>query len=193
MQAVSVRNVRGPAPTDWKPRGSRPRTPSAGGPRLDANTVRSEQHLYLQQPAYGTSYIIGKIQIEDLLAARRRQLGDAFTIKRFMDELNAIGLIPAALVPREMTGEKPAASDPVKLQITGAEVVSERSAWQRVGGFEPVQLPSLGQKGVDVLKARSRTEWRQLHTPTRSRRGLAAGWSKTFARLPFEEPQVLIQ
>ena len=78
-----------------------------GWPRLDANTVRSEQHLYLQQPAYGTSYIIGKIQIEDLLAARRRQLGDAFTIKRFMDELNAIGLIPAALVPREMTGEKP--------------------------------------------------------------------------------------
>jgi hypothetical protein len=74
--------------------------------RLDANTVRGEQHLYLQQPAYGTSYIIGKIQIEGLLAARKRQLGDAFTMKRFMDEFNAVGLIPASLVHWEMTGEK---------------------------------------------------------------------------------------
>ena len=76
--------------------------------RLDANTVRGEQHLYLQQPAYGTSYIIGKIQVEGMLAARKRQLGDAFTVKRFMDEFNAIGLIPASLVHWEMTGEKPA-------------------------------------------------------------------------------------
>jgi uncharacterized protein (DUF885 family) len=76
--------------------------------RLDANTVRVEQHLYLQQPAYGTSYIIGKIEVEGMLAARKRQLGDAFTIKRFMDEFNAIGLIPASLVHWEMTGEKPA-------------------------------------------------------------------------------------
>jgi hypothetical protein len=75
--------------------------------RLDANTVRSEQHLYLQQPAYGTSYIVGKIQIEGLLAARKRQLGESFTMKRFMDEFNAIGLIPASLVEWEMTGEKP--------------------------------------------------------------------------------------
>src|SRR4029079_16679698 len=54
--------------------------------RLDANTVRDEQHLYLQQPAYGTSYVTGKIQFETLLAERRRQLGEAFTMKRFMDE-----------------------------------------------------------------------------------------------------------
>jgi hypothetical protein len=78
--------------------------------RLDANTVRGEQHLYLQQPAYGTSYIVGKIQIEGLLAARQRQLGAAFTIKRFMDEFNAVGLIPASLVHWEMTGEKPIAA-----------------------------------------------------------------------------------
>jgi hypothetical protein len=75
--------------------------------RLDANTVRSEQHLYLQQPAYGPSYIIGKIQVEGMLTARRRQLGDAFTLKRFMDEFNAVGLIPASLVHWELTGEVP--------------------------------------------------------------------------------------
>src|SRR5262249_818858 len=64
--------------------------PSANTPRgwlrPDANTVRDEQHLYLEQPAYGTSYIIGKIQVEELIAARRAQLGAAFTMKRFMDE-----------------------------------------------------------------------------------------------------------
>jgi Bacterial protein of unknown function (DUF885) len=75
--------------------------------RLDANTVRFEQHLYLQQPAYGTSYLIGKVQIETLLAARKRQLGDAFTMKRFMDEFNAAGLVPASLLRWELTGQMP--------------------------------------------------------------------------------------
>ncbi len=76
--------------------------------RLDANTVRFEQHLYLQQPAYGTSYVTGKIQIETLLAERKRQLGDAFTMKRFMDEFDAAGLIPASLLRWELTGQMPA-------------------------------------------------------------------------------------
>ena len=30
---------------------------------LKGNLVRSEQHLYLQQPGYGTSYLVGKKQI----------------------------------------------------------------------------------------------------------------------------------
>ena len=34
--------------------------------RLEANLVRAEQHLYLQQPAYGTSYLVGKMQIEQI-------------------------------------------------------------------------------------------------------------------------------
>src|SRR5205814_9024371 len=36
--------------------------------RLEGRTVWFEQHLYLQQPAYGTSYLIGKIEIDRLLA-----------------------------------------------------------------------------------------------------------------------------
>ena len=75
--------------------------------RLDANTVRDEQHLYLQQPAYGTSYITGKIQVEELLAERRRQLGDRFAMKQFMDDFNAAGLIPASLLRWELTGHQP--------------------------------------------------------------------------------------
>ena len=75
--------------------------------RLDARTVRFEQHLYLQQPGYGTSYVIGKIQIEGILAARRRQLGETFTMKAFTDAFDAAGLIPASLVGWQLTGEKP--------------------------------------------------------------------------------------
>jgi hypothetical protein len=76
--------------------------------RLDGTTVRGEQHLYLQQPSYGTSYLVGKMQIERLMGVRRRQLGDGFTIRRFMDELDACGLVPMSLVAWELTGEKPA-------------------------------------------------------------------------------------
>jgi uncharacterized protein (DUF885 family) len=74
--------------------------------REDGNTVWGEQHLYLQQPAYGTSYVIGKIQIEQLLAERARQVGDGFTLKGFMDELNAVGMIPMSLIRWELTGQR---------------------------------------------------------------------------------------
>ena len=74
---------------------------------MTGNLVRGEQHLYLQQPAYGTSYVIGKIETDKLIAERRRQLGDAFTMKRFLDELNAVGLVPISLVRWELTGQLP--------------------------------------------------------------------------------------
>ena len=75
--------------------------------RLDGKLVRFEQHLYLQQPGYGTSYVIGKIQVEEILAARKQQLGDAFSMRQFMDAFTATGLIPASLVAWEMTGIPP--------------------------------------------------------------------------------------
>lgn len=73
---------------------------------LDGNLVRGEQHLYLQQPGYGTSYIIGKIEIEKLLAERKQQLGAKFTMKGFMKEFDDAGLIPASLVRWQLTGKK---------------------------------------------------------------------------------------
>jgi uncharacterized protein (DUF885 family) len=82
---------------------------SANTPRgwlsLEGRLVRAEQHLYLRQPGYGTSYLSGKLQIEQLLADRRRQLGSAFTLRRFMDEFDAAGLIPISLIRWELTGE----------------------------------------------------------------------------------------
>jgi uncharacterized protein (DUF885 family) len=74
---------------------------------LEGNLVRFEQHLYLQQPGYGISYLTGKIEVEKLLGERKRQLGGRFTMKQFMDEFNSAGLIPTSLLRWELTGEKP--------------------------------------------------------------------------------------
>jgi hypothetical protein len=74
--------------------------------RMEGKLVRDEQHLYLQQPGYGTSYLVGKIEIEKLLSERKEQMGAAFTMKRFMEEFNSAGLIPASLLRWELTGKK---------------------------------------------------------------------------------------
>ena len=72
--------------------------------RLDAATVRGEQHLYLQQPTYGTSYVIGKIEVERLMSDRAHEQGDKFSMREFMDAFDAVGLIPMSLVRWEITG-----------------------------------------------------------------------------------------
>jgi len=76
--------------------------------RLDGRTVWGEQRLYLRQPGYGTSYLIGKMLVDELIAARAQELGKDFTLRRFLDELNATGLIPITLVARELTSPSPA-------------------------------------------------------------------------------------
>lgn len=80
---------------EWTPR---------GWLREDGTTVWAEQQLYLRQPAYGTSYLVGKVQIEDLIRERARQQGPAFTLRGFMDDVQAAGLIPVSLIAWEMTG-----------------------------------------------------------------------------------------
>ncbi|MEM1258694.1 MAG: hypothetical protein AAGH81_09200 [Bacteroidota bacterium] len=68
-----------------------------------------EQHLYLRQPGYGTSYITGKYLMEAAMAdyARIQELkGASFKTKDFFDALNGIGNIPMALGHWELTGEK---------------------------------------------------------------------------------------
>ena len=68
-----------------------------------------EQHLYLRQPGYGTSYITGKYLVEQALAEYARKLekeGTEFELKSFFDGLNRIGNIPITLGQWELTGEK---------------------------------------------------------------------------------------
>lgn len=81
---------------DWTPR---------GWMQPDGDLVQFEQHLYLQQPGYGSSYVTGKIQIEHLIRTVARQEGDAFSMKSFMDRFNAAGVIPVSLIQWEMTGD----------------------------------------------------------------------------------------
>ena len=82
--------------TEWTPRGWLP----------DADLVRNEQHLYLRQPGYGTSYLTGKIQIEELMGEWALQEKSAFTLSRFFNGFYAAGVIPTVLTRWEMTGER---------------------------------------------------------------------------------------
>jgi hypothetical protein len=69
-----------------------------------------EQHLYLRQPGYGTSYITGKYLLENTLAEYARiqeSQNKAFILKDFFDTLNSIGNIPMSLGHWEMTGSNP--------------------------------------------------------------------------------------
>jgi hypothetical protein len=66
-----------------------------------------EQHLYLRQPGYGTSYVTGKYLLERTLADYARLLEareEEFRLRDFFDTLNAIDSIPISLARWEMTG-----------------------------------------------------------------------------------------
>ncbi|WP_340153853.1 hypothetical protein [uncultured Marivirga sp.] len=68
-----------------------------------------EQHLYLRQPGYGTSYITGKYLLENAMAeyARLKETDEEpFQLKDFFDTLNSIGNIPISLGQWQMTNSK---------------------------------------------------------------------------------------
>jgi hypothetical protein len=79
----------------WTPRGWMRRDPLLG----------FEQHLYLRQPGYGAAYVTGGRLMEEVMAQRARQLGPAFTMQRFFDEVNGAGMIPASMIYWELTGD----------------------------------------------------------------------------------------
>lgn len=77
--------------------------------RRDGGLVGFEQHLYLQQPAYGTSYLIGKMEVESLLADWVHRAGPAFSMHEFMDRFEGAGLVPMSMIRWELTGVDPMA------------------------------------------------------------------------------------
>jgi len=80
----------------WTPR---------GWMREDLDLLGFEQLLYLRQPGYGTSYVVGKYQVERLLMERARQQGADFNMRGFFAEIDAAGLIPMSLIRWQLTGE----------------------------------------------------------------------------------------
>ncbi len=74
-------------------------------PYLDRNVARVDAEIYLRRPpGYGIGYTIGALQMQRLLADRKRQLGDKFELGVFHDELMAAGRLPLSLIRWEMTG-----------------------------------------------------------------------------------------
>ncbi len=80
---------------NWTPRGWMRRDPLLG----------FEQHLYMRLPGYGASYVTGGRLMEETMAERARQLGDQFTMQKFFDEVNGVGMIPVSLIYWELTGD----------------------------------------------------------------------------------------
>ena len=83
---------------EWTPR---------GWMKTEKELLIFEQHLYLRQPGYGTSYVTGKYLLESTLAhyARaREERGEAFRLREFFDALIATDSIPMAMSRWEMTG-----------------------------------------------------------------------------------------
>ena len=83
---------------EWTPRGWMENEPEL---------LQFEQHLYLRQPGYGTSYITGKYLLERLLAHRTSQTETAdppYTLRDFYGELNDAGSVPVSLVHWQLTG-----------------------------------------------------------------------------------------
>ena len=61
-----------------------------GWMKTERDLLIFEQHLYLRQPGYGTSYITGKYLIEETMAEvakERERKGEPFTLKQFFDDL----------------------------------------------------------------------------------------------------------
>ena len=71
----------------------------------EPHLLQFEQHLYLRQPGYGTSYITGKYMLEKILAEYAEKLekeDKEFTLKEFFKNFNDTGNIPVSLVRWEM-------------------------------------------------------------------------------------------
>lgn len=84
---------------EWTPRGWMGNEPEL---------LRFEQHLYLRQPGYGTSYVTGKYLLERVLAVRTKQMESAsseFSLSDFFEEFSAVGSVPTALVHWQLTGD----------------------------------------------------------------------------------------
>ncbi len=78
----------------------------AATPWLDEDVARVDAEIYLRRPpGYGLAYLVGKLQMDALLAEESRRLGEAFSLRDFHDRFLAAGRLPIALIRYEMTGD----------------------------------------------------------------------------------------
>ena len=80
-----------------------------GWMKAEKELLLFEQHLYLRQPGYGTSYITGKYLLENAMAEyakMKESQNKNFVTREFFDTLNSIGNIPISLGHWQMTANK---------------------------------------------------------------------------------------
>jgi hypothetical protein len=73
------------------------------------NLLAFEQQLYLRQPGYGSSYVTGKYQLDQMISVYARQKleqGETFMLSEFFQEFNDAGMIPMSLIHWLLTGDR---------------------------------------------------------------------------------------
>jgi hypothetical protein len=73
----------------------------------DSPLVGFEQLLYLRQPGYGPSYIVGKLQLDGLIAQESHAAdasGRPFVMRDVWRRIIAAGIVPPALIEFELNG-----------------------------------------------------------------------------------------
>jgi hypothetical protein len=71
---------------------------------MDRRTAEGEAADFATAPGLGIAYEIGKMQIERMLAERRLEQGDKFTLREFHDYLWSNGNVPLSLQRWELLG-----------------------------------------------------------------------------------------
>ena len=88
-----------------------------GWMKTEKKLLLFEQHLYMRQPGYGSSYITGKYLLETALAdfaKMKESKNEEFKIKDFLDQVNANDCIPISLINWQMTGNEMALTGEMK-------------------------------------------------------------------------------
>ena len=70
----------------------------------DSAAMATDLKIYLHQPGYGTTYVVGKVQVEKLMADYSLVRKEPFVLKAFLEEMFSKGIIPQSLIRWEMTG-----------------------------------------------------------------------------------------
>jgi uncharacterized protein (DUF885 family) len=85
-----------------------------GAAEVDARTAREEAAGFAATPGFAIGYVVGKLQINALLAAAARKQGSRFSLQEFHDSVWRNGNVPLSLQRLELLG------DPSELQALDA-------------------------------------------------------------------------
>jgi hypothetical protein len=68
----------------------------------DTYLIWEELDLYMRQPGYGMGYLMGAVQLEELISDQAMMLGQDFDFQSFMGDFIKAGLIPMELIGEGM-------------------------------------------------------------------------------------------